>query len=154
MKKTLGICLLNILSLFAIAGTTPKLPENFTELFPKASQITWSNENGKDILYFKDEDIKVRMYFNENGDMIQTIRYYFSEKLPPFILFTIQKKYEGKKITGVTEVTNPSIGCEYTVNLEDQHHIYTLKCSSGGNIINVQKFKNKSSDKCTINCKS
>ena len=70
---------------------------------------------------------------DEDGDIRYSIRNYSEDLLPPFIAIMIHKKFPGKKVWGVTEVSSES-GIHYKVFLQDDKKWYHVSANSNGEV--------------------
>ena len=68
-----------------------------------------------------------------DGNIRATIRNYSEDMLPPFISNRIHKKFPGKKVWGVTEVSSEE-GTQYKVFLVDDKKWYHLSATSNGEV--------------------
>ena len=59
--------------------------------------------------------------------------YYYEDNLPPMVMAKVKAKYPGKKIFGVTEISNQS-GIKYHVVLEDEARWYNVVSDYCGNL--------------------
>jgi len=124
MKKIIFLCLLMICSARIFATTLPDAPEKILKVFhrdfPNVQNQTVYHIGDSYMIYFKNEEnnIAYRIYYNTNGDILQTMKYYAAEDLAPFIRSRVNAKYKGKTISSVTDVTNDS-GHFYQIILED-----------------------------------
>src|ERR1700716_2984438 len=106
MKKIiLIISLFSTLMVHATPYVTEKVLQNFHKIFPAAREITWSENNNMFEAYFTMTNMKCHVRYDFEGNVIQIIRYYKGELLPPMILINIAKKYPDQFIAGVTELT-------------------------------------------------
>jgi hypothetical protein len=120
MKKIISLCLAAFIST-GIFAAPPHLPDSsgkikkvFHHDFPEVSNFKIYTSGNEYLVYFNDEENQSsgRVYYDADGNILQTYQYYSGEQLPPFIRAKIDKKYNGKSIFSVTEVTN-----------SDQHYI-------------------------------
>jgi len=73
------------------------------------------------------------MWYDRDGNVTKTERYYKEEGLSPFLLARLNKKFEGKKVFGVTEVSTET-GVTYTIVLEDDKRWYQVTADDAGNV--------------------
>jgi|SRR5438045_569957 predicted transcriptional regulator with HTH domain len=138
MKKIL----LGIAILFsAIAYSTPneKILKNFSDAFPKAENVTWYESENDTQVQFNSGKIKCKLWYDADGNVTKTNRYYTQESLSPFILARVQQKYNGKKIYGITEVSSDE-GLNYFIILEDEKKWYHVTSDSIGNLKLEDKY--------------
>lgn len=143
MKKTLlALAILISGALYAAAPTVDeKIEKTFKETFPKAEKVTWyENDTHYEVLFVNDM-VKCRMWYNKEGEVVKTERYYKEDGLCPFILAKVKSKHTDKKIFGITEVNNAE-GIKYYIILEDDKKWYHVNADSAGNL-SMQKKYNK-----------
>ena len=68
---------------------------------------------------------------------LSTTRYYTEQNLSPAIRAKVNEKYPGKKIFGITEVSN-SENLTYNIVLEDEKYWYNIESDATG-IIKLNK---------------
>ena len=127
-------------ALIVVAAPNEKVLNTFKTTFPNAQSVIWADDNQSYVAYFSLNNIKCRLWYNADGVVIKSIRYYSAAELPPFIRSSVDHKYSDKKIFGVTEVTSEE-GLEYNIVLEDETHWYDITSDGSGNISMKNKFK-------------
>ncbi|MEP6583412.1 MAG: hypothetical protein ABJA90_04075 [Ginsengibacter sp.] len=136
MKKFLVICLAAMLTATAssAAPVNEKVLKVFATSFPEVQETTWYNYDTYYSVYFKiTGDLKCRIDYDPEGNIISTTRYYSSESLPPFIRGRVNQKFPGKKIFGVTEISSAD-EMAYHIVLEDDKTWYNVKSDATGSI--------------------
>lgn len=141
MKQLFFAGIFCIFSVMANAEPAPAILGHFKELYPNARKISWARYNDLDEVYFLNENIQIRMLFDSNGHIIQTLRYYFANELPAHISFKLKEKYFDKEITSVTEMWNEVSGTFYFVNIENAETLLEATVDPSGSIINTKKYK-------------
>ena|ERR1700730_9871360 len=116
-----------------------KLLRSFSEAFPNAQQVTWSELSETYIVYFLEDGVRTRITYGKNGDFVEAFRYYGEQQLPPSILFNLKKRFPGKKVFGVTEFSSNSF-VDYYVKLVDSRYWTTIKMDAAGNWQWVEKY--------------
>ncbi len=144
MKKLL-IVLAVVVSGTLFAATPPevdgKIEKSFKEAFPKAEKVTWyENDNTYEVL-FMNNLVKCRMWYDKDGNVTKTERYYGESELCPYIMAKVKRKYPGKKVFGVTEVNTES-GINYHIILEDANKWYHVSGDAAG-YLRLDKKLNK-----------
>ena len=141
MKKILfATALIFSLSAFANIRVDEQIEKKFNEAFPTAKSVKWyDNKNSYDVLFIHN-NIQCRISYDTNGTMLNMRRDYTKESLPLFITGAVQKKYPGKKIFGVTEVTSPE-GLQYHIVLEDEKSWFFVESNSGGDLSLSKKLR-------------
>lgn len=146
MKKIIFLCLLSIVSagsIFAMSG--PEVPEKIKELFhhqfPEIQKATFFSYGESYVVYFKKEDnSSERVFYNRDGEITKTIRYYSQSELEPFIREKLNKKFKEKAIFDVTEVQSNDEHF-YKIILEDNSNIYIVKSDDKGSLKTEKIFK-------------
>ncbi|MES1215273.1 MAG: hypothetical protein ABUT20_07145, partial [Bacteroidota bacterium] len=90
---------------------------------------------------FKLNEVIVKVLYDDNGDLLQTMRYYTERNLPPNILVRVKKKYAGKEIFSVSEISSEN-DISYHITLKDDKNWYIVKSDHLGNLELTSKFKN------------
>jgi len=142
MKKIIYLVfLLTSMSAFATpVEVNEKVLKAFKETFTEAEQVSWSEVQDKSQADFMVDEIRVRAIYDQNATLIQTIRYYKAKELPCQILAKIKKKYSGKEITGVTELSTEN-EIDYQIVVRDDINYYILNADAFGNLNLTQKLK-------------
>jgi hypothetical protein len=139
MKKLLISMTLLFITLVSFAIPNEKVLESFSNSFPKADSVSWY-ENGSNFeVHFNMGDVRCKLWYDENGIMIKSHRYYKGNMLPPMILASLQRKYSDKNIHGVTEVTSNE-GVQYFIILDDDKKWYDVTSDASGNLTLTKKF--------------
>lgn len=144
--KSLILSAVIIFSLTANAATKPVDPANekvmstFSQIFKDARNVSWSTPGNNYEAFFTTGSIKTRAMLDNNGALMQTIRYYGESELPANVLYSVKKAYRGKDIFGVTEVSNKH-GVNYRIVLRDDKQIININANSTGDTEIVSKYK-------------
>jgi len=134
MKKIcLAIALFASTLAFAKPAVDEKIEKTFKESFPKAEKVTWYENDSYYEVLFTNNQVTCRMWYDRGGNVTKTERYYKEEGLSPFLLARLNKKFEGKKVFGVTEVSTET-GVTYTIVLEDDKRWYQVTADDAGNV--------------------
>lgn len=142
MKKFL-IAMTMMISAVAFAAdpsVDEKVEKKFNDAFPKAEKVSWYDGKTHYEVLFTNDQVKCRMWYDLDGNVLKTERYYTEEGLCPFILAKIKQKYAGKKVFGVTE-TNTDSGIQYRIVLEDEKQWYHIDADGAGNMSLNKKFQ-------------
>jgi hypothetical protein len=78
-------------------------------------------------------EVQCRLWYDRQGNVTKTERYYSAKGLSPFMMARLNKKFNGKKVFGVTEVTSES-GIRYHIVLEDGQKWYHVTSDESGNL--------------------
>lgn len=132
-------------SVVAIAAPTPedvneKVLKAFKETFTAAQDVSWQEFEAYSQANFRQNDIQVRVQYDDNGKLLRTTRYYTEKELMPNIVSKLKSKYAGAVISGVTESTS-SDEINFVINLKDEENWYIVKSDVYGNLQLTQKFK-------------
>ena len=143
MKKFFYLAVL-LTGLSATAATPPEISEKvlkaFNETFAAAEDVTWKELDNSCQANFKMNEIQVRAMYDNEGNLLETVRYYGETHLPPNIIARLKKKYAGREVFGVTEVTSES-EVTFHITLKDEKHWYTIKSDPYANFQQTDKFK-------------
>src|SRR6478672_495967 len=118
---------------FANPSVDGKIEKSFKESFPKAEKVTWYENDSFYEVLFTNNQVTCRMWYDHDGNVTKTERYYKEEGLSPFLLAKLNKKFEGKKVFGVTEISTET-GVTYTIVLEDDKRWYQVTADDAGNV--------------------
>jgi hypothetical protein len=142
MKSIFNLALL-LTGFAATAAPTPneRVLKAFNETFSTAVNVTWEEFDHNSQANFKLNDIKIKALYDGEGNLVETIRYYTEEILPPNIVAKLKKRYAGKEIYSVTEVSSEN-ELSYYISLKDQKNWYIVKSDPLGYIVQTDKFRN------------
>ncbi|HWJ91051.1 MAG TPA: hypothetical protein VNR87_08050 [Flavisolibacter sp.] len=139
MKKIL-IIMAVFVSAAAWADPGEKILRSFHESFPNADTVSWyENAKGYEAC-FTSRNIKCRIWYDNEGNVIKCIRYYGAENLHPFIIARVKMRYPALKIYGVTEESSED-GLQYHLTLEDDKRWYNVTGDYLGNFSLDKKFR-------------
>ena len=144
MKKLIYLAVM-LIGLSATAATPPdevneKVLKAFKATFAAAEEVTWKELDNSVQANFKMNQIIVRAMYDNEGNLLETVRYYGEDNLPPNIIAKLKKRYAGKIVFGVTEVTSDS-EVAYHITLKDEKYWYTVKSDPYSNLQQTDKFK-------------
>lgn len=120
-----------------------KLLQSFKQTFPDAQQVKWLEQADKYTVNFKENGILTKIDYDKDGNFISSLRYYTEKNLPVNILCKLQKKYPGKKVFGVTEMTSEA-NVEYYIKLEDEKEWITVRSNTDGNMSVTERYSKAS----------
>ncbi len=134
MKKILiaAAFILATTSSFA-TGPNEKILESFNKTFQHAKEVSWQEVENNYEASFSQNEIMLRVQYDNQGNIMRSIRYYNGKVLPIFIQSRIEKKFQGKDIYSVTEVTTP-YELSYHIILEDDKTWTHIQSDPYGNI--------------------
>ena len=144
MKKIILSAVL-LVSIVAVTSASPyevneKVLKAFNTTFAKAQDVVWHEYDNIYQANFKQDDIQIRAQYDQEGSLIQTIRYYGERQLLPNIVSRLKKRYAGREIFGVTE-TSSDEGVAFLVTLKDEKNWYVVKSDVYGNLEQTEKFR-------------
>jgi hypothetical protein len=145
LKKSILIlfCLLSVSAgVFADKGVTisEQLQQIFKQTFPNAEQVKWLESSDKITVNFTDAGVLTKVDYDKDGNFMSSVRYYYEKNLPVNIICKLKKRFSGKTVFGVTEMTTES-SVVYYVKLEDEKSWTTVKSDVDGNMEVVEKYK-------------
>lgn len=141
MKQTfLLIALFASSLLFANPTVDEKIEKHFKETFPKAEKVTWYEADSYYEVLFTNNQVTCRLWYNRDGNVTKTERYYKAEGLSPFLVAKLNKKFADKKVFGVTEINTES-ELTYHIILEDETRWYQVTADASGNLRLEKKMR-------------
>ena len=117
-----------------------KLLQAFQQTFPDASQVKWVEGPESYQVTFRQNNILTKVEYDKDGHFVSSLRYYSEKNLPVSVICQLQKKYAGKSVWGVTELSTET-STEYYVKLVDDNNWYTVRSDAEGNMMTVEKYK-------------
>ena len=143
MKKLIIFtCLFAALS--ATASNPPEVSEKvlkaFSETFMKATDIVWHEVKNLYEASFKQSEIITRAIYDQDGNLLRTTRYYSQENLPINIITKLQKRYAGKSVYGVTELSTED-QVSYHITMQDEKNWYIIRADNWGSLELEQKYR-------------
>lgn len=148
MKKIISLCLVALVSAgvyatpFRAPDSALKIQKIFHQDFPEATFFKVSASGDHYVVYYKEtqSESSGRVYYDAKGNIVQSFKYYSGDQLAPFIRAKISKKYVGKTISGVTEVTNDEEHY-YQIILQDSKQLFIINADTQGNLHLTDKYK-------------
>lgn len=135
MKKIVVLALVALMSAGAYANVpsvTEKVLKAFRETFSAAENVSWHEVNDQYSVRFFQSNVRYIVYYNKNGKITASMRFYDPSLLPMNILSELKRNYPNKKQFGVTEITSGD-NMAYFIKMEDSKHWYTIKADAYGN---------------------
>lgn len=143
MKKIFLIAAMLIYGI-ANANSSPTVDgqvlKNFKSAFPLAEKPTWYENNGLYEVVFENNQVKCRVWYEQDGKVKKTERYYTEKELPLFIIAKVKERFNDQKIYGVTEVISAAEGMVYHIVLNDDQKWYHIQSDSSGNVKLNKKY--------------
>lgn len=149
MKKILFLSLIAASSMSIYSAPLPanpdisaKIMKAFHSHFPEVATSSIYQAGDTYIVTFKsaDNNSSGRIYYDSDGNLLQTIRYYDAKELSPFIRAKIEATYKDKTILNVTEVENDSEHF-YKVILQDASSMIVVRVKRNGSMHLEKKYK-------------
>src|SRR5437764_11237271 len=106
MKKLLFGFFLLLLSAGSYAAPNEKVLSSFKLCFPKADSVNWYENETDYEVHFNLNGTRCLVWYDREGNITKSIRYYLAAELSPMILASLQHRYANQHIFGVTELTN------------------------------------------------
>jgi hypothetical protein len=127
----------------AIAGENPKAEKEFAEKFAGAQNVKWTElHDGYFKVSFTLNGVRAESYFDENAELIGTVRNLFYSQLPLPVMQSLSTHFANAVVVEIVEVTNLE-GTSYKVILEKADKRFNLKLDSQGNVTERQRTKLK-----------
>jgi hypothetical protein len=115
----------------ASAAPSEALLRLFNRTFPDAKYTRWTEEGGYHIVSFTRNDTHCRIWYDNEGSLVYSLRYCQESELPMKVLLAVKKRYNERRIEGVTEVTNKN-GVTYELVLSDERKWYVINATAYG----------------------
>jgi hypothetical protein len=116
-----------------------KLLHVFRQAFPDARQVKWLEEPDGYEVSFRQNDILTKVVYDKDAQFISSLRFYTEKNLPVTIIYRLHKKYPGKTVWGVTELST-EFSTEYDVILVDDRKWYRVHSDAEGNMQTIEKY--------------
>lgn len=135
MKKIFVLAIVALMSAGVYANApsvSEKVLKAFHETFTAAENVSWHEAKGEYSVRFLQSDVRYIVYYNKNGKITGSMRFYKPSLLPMNILSELKRSYAKKSLFGVTEITSGE-HVAYFVKMEDSKNWYTIKTDAYGN---------------------
>ncbi|MGV3528363.1 MAG: hypothetical protein ACO1OO_05655 [Flavisolibacter sp.] len=143
MKKIfLTLLMAGSFMLAVAAAPNDKVLANFNRSFPSAQKVAWSEYPDAFVVYFVKGDEQCRLWYNKEGEVVKSIRYYERDLLHPFIRSKVEKRYKGWDIKFITEVSSEE-GTSYNVTVEKGNDWHSLMVNTYGQISVENKYRKR-----------
>jgi hypothetical protein len=144
MKKILLIAtavVFFVSSSYAFGGVpNQKVLAAFNKTFQQVKEVSWQELDNNYEANFTQNNIIYRVSYDLEGNVVKSIRYYYGETLPVYIQAKLSKKYEGKTVFGVTEITSEN-QVTYYIILQDDKNWINVQSDAFGNMFTEKKLK-------------
>jgi len=139
MKKITAVACILFCSLTLVANVNPKVLKVFQASFKNPEQVTWHEYETYCEVSFTLDKIKTEIQYDDNANVIRTLRYYSQSQLPPYIFIKLQQRFPDRSVFGVTEIYTES-DLLYYIKMEDARKWYTIKSDYLGSFEQVETF--------------
>ncbi|MEO8721611.1 MAG: hypothetical protein ABI297_00560 [Ginsengibacter sp.] len=149
MKKMIFVCLLAVLTVCTYAS--PPVPVDnkallsFQRDFPNREPQSVYNTGESVMVSFKEDELSsCKVFYDLNGVLLNVIKYYGANKLSPFIRSSLDEKFPGKEITGITEFISDEAHF-YEINLgnnklRNNKIWYQIRCDENGLVLSQKRW--------------
>jgi len=141
MKKIISYAASLMIVVSVAATPTSKVLKSFSETFPNASNIKWSDDKEGYFVSFTQNGNFEKVLYSKNGNFVCSWKYSDGKELSTPVIMALKKNYKDCEITGVTEYATDQ-NVSYDVKLANSKNWYSVKVSSDGRITGSEKFKN------------
>ncbi len=135
--------LLAILFSTCLQANTPPVDKHvllcFKRAFPQVTEVNWAMEGKYWVAGFKVDGKLSILYYNDDGEVVLSRKYYGADDLPLFVRARLYKRYTGKTVYGVTEITKGNM-VSYSIVMQDEKRWYVIEARSDGVMQQVKKF--------------
>ncbi len=144
MKKVMYLAAMMI-SLSSVAANPPEISDKvmkaFKQTFTDAENVSWSEMENSNTYQanFTVSAVTVKALYDDDGNLLQTMKYYDEKNLPSTILAKLKIKQAGKEIFGVTEIAN-DYEVAFHIVLRDEKYWYWIKSDPLGNMEQTNKL--------------
>ena len=132
-----------ILFFTCLQANTPPVDKHillcFKRAFPQVENVNWSNDGKYWVAGFKVDGNLNILYYNKDGEVVLSRKYYGADDLPLFIRARLYKRYTGKTVYGVSEITKGNM-IKYSIVMQEEKKWYVIEASSDGVMQQVDKF--------------
>ncbi|HVG42758.1 MAG TPA: hypothetical protein VM888_14195 [Chitinophagaceae bacterium] len=142
MKKIfIAASLFLTMSAFATpTAINEKVLTAFNQVFKNVQEVVWLEEDGNFRVNFKQDEVTVKIVYDADGNMLESLRYYNEAQLPMLIRAKLKKEFSGKKVFGVTEYVSGT-NMTYHITLEDEKSWTMVTSDGSANLQVTKKFK-------------
>lgn len=138
---TFILCLLTVSLGAAAKEVNAEVLKIFSKTYPGAQSTSWEETKEGYKVFFTRKDISYRIMYDAEGNVIQSLKYYDEDNLPPLILNKVKKAYAGFYIHSVVEQSNDA-SLSYHIILQNEKKIVNLKSDPVG-FLEVESKYNK-----------
>jgi hypothetical protein len=140
MKKIMlaATLLLGVITSSFAAEPNKKVLDAFQRTFT-VNKVSWLTMGELHEACFDQNSVRVRVLYDKEGNLLQSIRYYDGKTLPILLQEKIARQYQGKTIFGVTEV-NSGDQTVYNIVLEDEREFLHVSSDNSGQMHMDKRF--------------
>jgi hypothetical protein len=141
MKKNLLMiaCFAGALSVSAMDARPEVSQKSFHTVFADAKNVKWTEYPDNYFVSFSQNDLLVKAFYDKQGNLLNTMRYYKEQHLPLNILCKVKKDYPAKTIDIVTEVSADN-AVVYFIHLKEDKGWTIVKSDQSANMEVTDKF--------------
>ena len=144
MKKSMIIAAcFALLSATAISSpvtdVNQKVLHSFQSTFAYARNVQWFSYPDYYYVSFKEGNFAIRAFYDLNGNLMNTMRYYSAQYLPMNITLKLEQDYPNRVIKNVTEVCNGDEAV-YFIRLDGVKNWRIVKADGYGNLETQQVY--------------
>jgi uncharacterized protein YaeQ len=133
MKKILLGALAVLWLSSAAAAPGEGLLRQFSSTFPGAKYVRWTENEGHHVASFTWNDTPCRVWYDDDGSIVYSLRYSGESELPVKVLAMVKKKYHNRQVDGVVEISTKN-GTSYELTLSDDKKWYVVSASAQGDL--------------------
>ncbi len=112
----------------------------FNKIFKNVQGVSWLFQSQYSFASFTIDQVYVKAWFDKDGRLTRTIRYYQEENLAPFIKSHISQKYGSWEIFGITELSSKN-SLYYEIVLKKEGHIRVIAMDNKAGILSERKYR-------------
>ncbi|MGC4234656.1 MAG: hypothetical protein QM594_16860 [Niabella sp.] len=112
----------------------------FNKIFKNVREVSWLFHSQYSFASFTIDQVHIKAWFDKDGKLTRTIRYYKEENLAPFIKLRVNQKYGSWEISGITELSTKNI-LYYEIVLKKEAHIRVIAMDNKADILSERKYR-------------
>jgi len=127
-------------SSFASGIERNPVEQNFAKQFAGAEFVKWSSVEDLQKATFILAGIRTEAYYNQDGELLGSLRNLFYTQLPLSVMQTLNSKFEGAVVIEIMEISNLE-GTSYKIVLEQKDKKYSTRITNTGEVVSKTKIK-------------
>ena len=142
--KNLLILVLCLFSMGAIAqkkGLPQQVNDSLIFRYPDASDIKFRKQKDDFRIKFDNKGSKISSVYDANGNWKESVTTIEDENIPENVSKSINKKYPGGSITGLSLLEDNSGKQVYQAKVNTEKFYYNLELDSSGKILKTEQVK-------------